>query len=85
FQDRYNAAVQRSSSHGEKLQQLGSLEAKVRELSEEATRTRELLATLASADANYISARDEWLAAQAEQDALVERECTELTARSGGA
>lgn len=85
FQDRYNAAVQRSSSHGEKLQQLGSLEAKVRELSEEATRTRELLATLASADANYVSARDEWLAAQAEQDALVERECTELTARSGGA
>lgn len=85
FQDRYDAAVQRSSSHGEKLQQLGSLEAKVRELSEEATRTRELLATLASADANYISARDEWLAAQAEQDALVEKECTELTARSGGA
>lgn len=85
FQDRYNAAVQRSSSHSEKLQQLGALEAKVRELTNEATRTRELLATLALADANYSAARDEWLAAQAEQDALVERECAALTARSGGA
>lgn len=85
FQDKYNAAVQRSSSHGEKLQQLSLLEAKVRELSDEATRTRELLTTLASADANYVSARDEWLAAQAEQDNLVEKECAELTVRSGGA
>lgn len=85
FQVRYNAAVQRSSSHSEKLQQLAALEARVRELTNEATRTRELLATLASADANYIAARDEWLAAQAEQDALVERECAALTARSNGA
>jgi hypothetical protein len=85
FQDKYNAAVQRSSSHSEKLQQLAALEAKVRELTAEATRTRELLSTLASADANYIAARDEWLAAQAERDALIERECAALTSRSGGA
>lgn len=85
FQDRYSAAVQRSSSHTERLQQLGALEARVRELTKEATRTRELLATLASADANYIAARDEWLAAQAQRDALVERECEALTMRSGGA
>lgn len=85
FQDKYNAAVHRSSSHSEKLQQLSALEARVRELTNEATRTRELLTTLASADANYNAARGEWLAAQAEQDALVERECAALTARSGGA
>lgn len=85
FQAKYDAAVQRSSSHKEKLQLLGVLEARVRELTDEATRTKELLATLASADANYIGARDEWLAAQTEQDALVERECAELTARSGAA
>lgn len=85
FQDKYDAAVQRSSSHKEKLQQLGTLEAKVRELADEATRTKELLATLASADASYIAARDEWLAAQAEQDSLIERECAALTKRSGGA
>lgn len=85
FQARYNAAVQRSSSHSEKLQQLSALETRVRELSDEATRTRELLATLSSADANYIEARNEWLAAQAEQDSLIERECAALTTRSGGA
>jgi hypothetical protein len=85
FQARYNAAVQRSSSHSEKLQQLSALETRVRELSDEATRTRELLATLSSADANYIAARNEWLAAQAEQDSLIERECAALTTRSGGA
>lgn len=39
FQDKYNAAVMRSSSHSEKLQQLGALEAKVRQLTDEATRT----------------------------------------------
>jgi len=85
FQDRYKSAVQRSSSHGEKLQQLGALEAKVRELVAESTRNRETLSTLASADANYTAARDGWLATQAEQDSLVERECADLTARSGGA
>ncbi len=85
FQDRYHAAVQRSSSHTEKLQQLGALEERVRELAAETTRTRELLATLASADANYIAARDEWLTAQGQQDSLIERECAALTQRSGGA
>lgn len=84
FQTEYAAAMQRSSSHTEKLQQLRTLEARVAELSAETTRVRELLATLATADATYKTARDEWLSAQAEHDDLVDRECMELTTRSGG-
>ncbi|MGO7242877.1 TrlF family AAA-like ATPase [Rhizobium ruizarguesonis] len=85
FQDRYNAAVERSSSHTEKLAQLKHLAEMVAALSEEATRTRETLATLSAAEPNYNAARNEWLSAQAEQDALVERECGVLTEKSGGA
>lgn len=84
FQARYAEAVQRSSSHAEKLQQLQALETKLAELSEETTRVRETLATLSSAEESYIKARDEWLAAQAERDDLIDRECAALTARSGG-
>lgn len=53
FQKSYTDAVQWSSSHTEKLQQLRSLEDKITELSKEATKTREILATLTSAEANY--------------------------------
>lgn len=84
FQTEYAAAMQRSSSHTEKLQQLRAMEARVAELAAETTRTRETLATLATADENYSTARDQWLGAQAEHDDLVDRECAALTARSGG-
>lgn len=84
FQHRYTEAMQRSSSHAERLQQLGALEGKLAELSAETTRTRELLATLESADASYVTARNEWFAAQAERDDLVDRECAALTKRSDG-
>lgn len=84
FQDEYSAAMQRSSSHTEKLGQLRTLETRVAELADETTRVRELLATLTTADDNYTTARDEWLNAQAEHDDLVDRECAELTNRSGG-
>ena len=84
FQTEYAAAMERSSSHTEKLQQLRAMEARVAELAAETTRTRETLATLATADENYSTARDQWLGAQAEHDDLVDRECAALTARSGG-
>lgn len=84
FQAQYAAAVERSSSHTEKLQQLRVLEARVAELSAETTRVREQLAALAAAGENYSSAREEWLEAQAEHDELVDRECAQLSDRSGG-
>lgn len=84
FQAEYAAAMERSSSHTEKLQQLRALEARVGELAAETTRIRELLATLATADENYSTAREEWLGAQAEHDDLVGQECAALTGRSYG-
>lgn len=84
FVARYSEAMQRSSSHTEKLQQLRYLEAKIAGLNEETTQIHETLATLTEAEASYNSARGEWLAVQAERDDLIDRECAALTERSGG-
>ncbi len=84
FQAAYIEAMERSSSHAEKLRQLQALESRVAELANETTRVRDLLATLATADQNYEVARDGWLRAQAEYDELVDGECSALTNRSGG-
>lgn len=85
FQAKYSEAMQRSSSHTEKLEQLRLLEQRIAELANETTRGKETLTTLASAEANYLTARSEWLAALAERDELIDQECSALTARSHGA
>ncbi|WP_222403622.1 TrlF family AAA-like ATPase [Rhizobium leguminosarum] len=85
FQAKYSEAMQRSSSHTEKLEQLRLLEQRITELANETTRGKETLTTLASAEANYLTARSEWLAALAERDELIDQECSALTARSHGA
>ncbi|MDX0321579.1 AAA family ATPase [Sinorhizobium meliloti] len=85
FQARYSEAMLRSSSHTEKLQQLRLLELRIAELAEETTRSKETLATLASAETNYAAARSDWLAALAERDELIDKECSALTSRSNGA
>ncbi len=83
FQTEYAAAMERSSSHTEKLNQLRALEARASEISAETTRIREILATLATAEKDYLTAREEWIGAQAEHDDLVDKECAQLTKRSG--
>ena len=85
FQAKYSEAMQRSSSHTEKLEQLRLLEQRIAELANETTRGKETLTTLASAEGNYLTARSEWLAALAERDELIDQECSALTARSHGA
>jgi type III restriction enzyme len=84
FQVAYTAALERSSSHRERLEQLRGLEARVSELSAETTRMRESLGSLSSSQANYDVARGEWQLALAQHDELVDRECARLTERSGG-
>jgi hypothetical protein len=84
FQAAYLAATERSSSHSEKLRQLRTLEGRIAELAAETTRIRDTLSTLATADAAYAAARGGWHKALAEHDDLVDRECAELTKRSGG-
>lgn len=83
FQEKYRAATERSSSHAEKLAQLKRLEARVSELNEETTRTRDTLTTLGTAEENYDAAWSAWVAAQQERDGLIDRECAKLTERSG--
>lgn len=85
FRTRYNEAVERSSSHRERLEQLRNLEARAAELAGESTRTRETLASLKSAGTLFDTARGEWLTAQEERDALLTREGEALTERSEGA
>jgi DNA repair ATPase RecN len=84
FQQLYADAVQRSSTHSEKLSQLSSIESRVAELAKEASHTRELLTSLAHSEEAYSTARGEWLEAQSARDELIDRECAALTARSAG-
>jgi type III restriction enzyme len=84
FQTRYAEAVQRSSSHTEKLNQLSALETKIADVARAEAKTREQLNALAGAEQAYAAARGEWLAARKAWDDLVDAECASLTARSGG-
>lgn len=84
FQSRYTEALTRSSSHGEKVSQLAMLEGRLADLDADATRMRETVTTLASSETAYAEAREAWLAAMSERDTLIDRECADLTARSGG-
>jgi len=84
FQSRYAEALTRSSSHSEKVAQLAVLESRLSDLDNDSTRIRETIATLASAEAGYAQARDEWLEALGNRDTLIDQECAALTARSGG-
>lgn len=85
FKAQYNDAMERSSSQRERLEQLRNLEVRAAELSEESTRVRETLTSLKSAGTLFDNAREEWLSAQQDRDALLEREGAALTDRSGGA
>lgn len=84
FQARYAEAVQRSSSHTEKLNQLSALETKIADVARAEAKTREQLNALAGAEQSYASARNEWLSARKAWDDLVDAECASLTTRSGG-
>lgn len=85
FQQKYSNAVQRSSTHTEKLQQLKQIESRIAEISAEATRTREIIASLEASESRYTSARSEWSSTLSLRDDLIDGECAALTARANGA
>ncbi|TCA97413.1 hypothetical protein E0H65_14175 [Rhizobium leguminosarum bv. viciae] len=84
FHTRYSKAIQHSSSHAEKLEQLSTLENKLAELARDEAITREQLNALSGAEQAYATSRADWLAAKKVWDNLVDAECTRLTSRSGG-
>ena len=83
FQAEYRTAMERSSSQADKLQQLQTLERRSADMASEMARVRETLMTMSRADAEYGTARENWLSTQAAHDELVDKECAELSRRSG--
>ena len=84
FKNLYDAAVQRSSTHSEKLKQLQDIEDQLGKHIRETARVREELRTLAAAEAVYRSDRDAWEALLKERDDLLDAQCKTLTESSGG-
>lgn len=85
FRIAYNAAVQRSSAHTEKMKQLKDIEDQLNKHVRETARLRDELRTLTNADAAYRTERDAWKSLLVVRDELLETQCIALTESSGGA
>jgi chromosome segregation protein len=85
FRADYDAAVQRSSAHSEKMTQLKNIEDQLAQHVGETTRVRDELRSLTAADTAYKSEREAWEALLNERDDLLDSQCKDLTARAGGA
>jgi chromosome segregation protein len=84
FKMAYEAAVQRSSAHGEKMKQLKSIEEQLTTHVRETGRVREELRALANADASYRAERAAWEVLLKEKDDLLDAQCKGLTESSVG-
>jgi type III restriction enzyme len=84
FKAAYDAAVQRSSAHGEKMKQLKDIEDQLSKHIRETARVREELRGLAAAEAGYRAEREAWETLLKERDDLLDAQCKTLTESSGG-
>lgn len=85
FKASYDAAMQKSSSHTEKLQQLQAIEALALKLNREITQLREERRALSETEASYLGDRQLWQELLGERDTLFDAQCASLTANSGQA
>jgi chromosome segregation protein len=85
FKTAYEAAVQRSSVHSDKMKQLKNIEEQVAKHARETDRARDELRTLATTEASYLAERDAWQTLLKERDDLLNAQCEGLTESSGGA
>ena len=85
FRRAYESAVNRSSAHRERMEQLRSTEDQLREHRRESARIREETATLVDIEQNYESERNTWEDLIDRRDQLLDTQCEKLTADSGGA
>ena len=83
FKASYDAAVHRSSTHTEKLQQLQNIEARALTLSREIAQFRDELRALSETEASYLVDRQAWRELLTERDRLFEDQCGALTENSG--
>ena len=79
FKKLYQAAVQRSSAHSEKMKQLQDYRRAARNHMREIARMREELRNLVAAEAGYGSEREAWQKLLKERDDLLEAQCKTLT------
>lgn len=82
FKTAYEAAVQRSSTHSEKMKQLKDIEERISQYASETARVKEDLRTLASARETYQSERTAWQILLKQKDDLLNAQCQGLTGSS---
>jgi len=79
----YQAALDKSSSQKEKMEQLRSLDDKLIKYRQETSKLAEEMRILADANEKYLAAVNDWTALNEERDSLLNDQCELLTANSG--
>ncbi|WP_349518973.1 TrlF family AAA-like ATPase [Bradyrhizobium canariense] len=79
FQEDYRAAVSRSTAHGERMEELQSLEGRLTVYQRETARLNEERKSLKTAGDTYAAERQDWHKLKAERDRLFDSQCEKLT------
>ena len=85
YKGRYEDALARSSFHGERMQQLQSIEARLAAHRRETARLGDELASLQAAEDAYVGERNAWMDVRDERDVLMDAQCERLSASAKGA
>ena len=85
FREAYDAAVQRSSAHRQKMEQLKAIEERHQAHVRETGRVREELRSLASAEETHQAEREAWENLIGERNDALDEQCEKLTTDSGAA
>ena len=85
YKSSYAQALARSSAHGERMEQLQSIEARLSTHQVETARLNEEMTSLRAAEETYAAEREAWMTVRGERDALMEAQCERLNGSAGGA
>ena len=85
FKEAYDAAVQRSSAHRQKLEQLKAIDEQQQAHVRETGRVQEELRLVANAEETHEAERQAWESLMAERNDALDEQCAKLTKDSGGA
>jgi chromosome segregation protein len=85
FREAYAAAVQRSSTHKERMERLRIIEGRLSAHQKETSRLKEELKSMKAADEAYVAERRGWYEILTQRDALLDSQCRALTEHSSGA
>lgn len=85
YRQSYSTALEKSSAHKDRMEQMKELEAKVAALQRELTRLSDELLSLQKAGESFKAEQDQLHDLRRQRDALIQAQCDALTERSGGA